>query len=94
MAFLIREGLIKARNGYQSQIGVYQGLNLMLDDLRAEGPIGSLAEIQSHPRFMTEEQAAVLKQELAAQTGHQVETPVDEPTTEIHEEQMALDFAA
>ena len=94
MQFLIREGLIKARNGYQSQIGVYQGLNLMLDDLRVEGSIGSLAEIQAHPRFMTVEEAALLHMELEAQTSHQVETPDEESTTEIHEEQMALDFAA
>lgn len=94
MAFLIRQGLIKARNGYQSQIGVYQGLNLMLDDLREDGPIGSLAQIQSHPRFMTEEQAAALKSELAAESDDQAETQVEAPTTDIHEEQLALDFAA
>lgn len=52
MNFLIREGLIRARNGYQSTLATYQRYNLVLDDLRDNGPIDTLAQIQAHPNFI------------------------------------------
>lgn len=52
MDFLIREGLIRARNGYQSTLANYQRYNLVLNDLRENGPIDTLAQIQAHPDFI------------------------------------------
>ncbi|WP_143743916.1 phosphoadenosine phosphosulfate reductase family protein [Marinobacter sp. C18] len=51
MNFLIREGIIKARPGYQSQLAQYQRYNRVLDRLRERGPIDSLEAIQAHPGF-------------------------------------------
>ena len=54
MNFLIREGIIKARNGYQSTLAEYQRYNLVLGDLRQHGQIDTLEAITRHPKFVTE----------------------------------------
>ncbi|ARM86129.1 phosphoadenosine phosphosulfate reductase domain-containing protein [Marinobacter salarius] len=57
MNFLLREGVIRARSGYQSQLAEYQRYNLHLHAIREKGPIGSLEQIMAHPQFVTADQA-------------------------------------
>jgi len=95
MMFLLREGIVKARKGYQSQIATYQSFNLMLDDLKAEGSIGSLEQIQNHPRFISEADAAEMMAEMAEnEPAAEQPASVEAPSAEIHEEQLVMDFAA
>ena len=53
LAFLLREGVIRARKGYQSVLGAYQRHNRALTALREQGSIDTLADIQVHPAFTT-----------------------------------------
>lgn len=51
MAFLVRQGVIAARNGYQSQLASYQSFNVTLDDLRTRGDLSNAQTILTHPDF-------------------------------------------
>lgn len=51
MNFLVRNGIIRARKGYQSTLAAYQHYNLVLHDLRGRSPITTLADLLSHPDF-------------------------------------------
>lgn len=53
MNFLIRQGLIRARKGYQSTLAGYQHYNLVLRNLNGQGPIDTLESILEHPAFAT-----------------------------------------
>lgn len=51
MAFLVREGVIAARAGYQRQLAGYQAFNAVLDDLRTRGDLNTIEGILAHPDF-------------------------------------------
>ena len=57
MDFLVREGLVVAENGYQSQLAEYQRFNHHLNYIREQGPVDTLEQILAHPAFITQEQA-------------------------------------
>lgn len=52
MAFLVREGVIAARAGYQRQLAGYQAFNAVLDDLRTRGDLNTVEGILAHPDFV------------------------------------------
>jgi DNA sulfur modification protein DndC len=58
LGFLVREGIIRARPGYQSHLAQYQNYNMHLTALREKGSINSLAEILAHPDFISADAAA------------------------------------
>jgi DNA sulfur modification protein DndC len=84
MAFLVRHGVIKARAGYQSQLANYQAFNHVLSDLRVDGSIDTLEQIQNHPQFLTVEESG----EIKAANADEHDAPA-----RIEEEQLDL-FAA
>lgn len=55
--FLVREGIIVAKNGYQSQLAEYQRFNHHLHHIRQQGPVETLDQILTHPCFVTKEDA-------------------------------------
>lgn len=72
--FLIRNGIIRAKKGYQSTLAKYQHFNLVLADLKREGPLSTLEDVLNHPRFHG-----------AAEATQATPTPARE-----HSEQLAL----
>jgi DNA sulfur modification protein DndC len=53
LGFLVREGIIRARPGYQSHLAQYQNYNMHLTTLRECGPIDTLEQIKAHPSFIS-----------------------------------------
>lgn len=91
MNWLLREGVIRAKKGYQSVLAKYQDYNLHLQSIRAKGgPIGSLDQILKHPAFVA---AKDEKTASTAASGQIIATdrPVEPP--KARDEQMDL-FAA
>ena len=57
MNFLIREGLVVAKNGYQSQLAEYQRFSRHLNYIREQGPVDNLDQVLVHPAFIPPDQA-------------------------------------
>lgn len=97
MDFLVREGLVVAKNGYQSQLAEYQRFNHHLNYIREQGPVDTLEQILAHPAFITQEQAdradsPAQSRIIATDAAPHAEPDSEEPSSDA-DKQMDL-FAA
>jgi DNA sulfur modification protein DndC len=81
MDFLVREGVITGKNGYQSQLSGYQASNIRLHHLRDQAPIDTLAQIQAHPSFISK--ADVDAQQAASASIIATDTPRDDVDSQM-----------